>query len=67
MPKTLIDIDLELLSKAQEILGVTTKKAAVNGSLREVVRRWAASELSELARSGVFAELLKAEQEQSCR
>lgn len=33
------DIDLELLSQAQEILGTTTKKATVNGALREMVRR----------------------------
>jgi len=58
MGKTLIDIDLELLSQAQEILGTTTKKATVNGALREVVRRWAARELSELAQGGVFDELL---------
>jgi Arc/MetJ family transcription regulator len=61
MGKTLIDIDLELLSQAQEILGTTTKKATVNGALREVVRRWAAVQLGELARGGVFDELLKRE------
>jgi Arc/MetJ family transcription regulator len=59
MGKTLVDIDLELLTQAQDILGTATKKATVNGALREVVRRWAAQELGELARGGVFDELLE--------
>jgi Arc/MetJ family transcription regulator len=61
MGKTLVDIDLELLEQARRILGTGTKKATVNSALREVVRRWAAVEFGELARSGVFDELLKAE------
>jgi Arc/MetJ family transcription regulator len=55
MSKTLVDIDDDLLTQAQRILGTATKKATVNAALREVVRRWAAQELSALARSGVFA------------
>jgi len=61
MAKTLIDIDPELLSQAQQILGTGTKKATVNTALREVVRRWAAAEFGELPRSGVFDGLLPVE------
>jgi Arc/MetJ family transcription regulator len=61
MPKTLIDIDPELLEQAQQILGTHTKKSTVNTSLREVVRRWAVVEFGELARSGVFDGLLSVE------
>jgi len=64
--KTLIAIEPELLAQAQEILGVKTKKDAVNGALREVVRQWAVAEFGELARSGVFDGLLTAEREQPC-
>lgn len=39
MPKTLIDIDEELLAQAAVVLGVTTKKETVNVALREVVDR----------------------------
>lgn len=42
MPKTLIDVDNELLYRARDILGLTTKKDTVNAALREVVRRDAA-------------------------
>jgi Arc/MetJ family transcription regulator len=55
MSKTLIDIDPDLLEQAQRILGVGTKKAAVNGALREVVRREAVVRFLERARDGVFA------------
>jgi Arc/MetJ family transcription regulator len=57
MAKTLIDVNGELLSRAQEILGASTKKETVNSALREVVRRWAAQEFGELARGGVFDRL----------
>lgn len=54
MGKTLVDIDLELLAQAQQVLGTTTKKATVNAALRELVRRWAAVEFGNLARSGIL-------------
>jgi Arc/MetJ family transcription regulator len=57
--KTLIDIDNDLLTQSQRILGTATKKDTVNGALRELVRRRAAEEFSELARAGAFDELLK--------
>jgi len=61
MAKTLIDLDTELLERAQQILGTTTKKATVNAALREIVRRWAVVEFGELARSGIFDGLLSVE------
>jgi Arc/MetJ family transcription regulator len=68
MGKTLIDIDDGLLEQARRILGTDTKKATVNGALRDVVRRWAAVKFGELARSGIFDELLRADKvERSCR
>lgn len=48
MSKTLIYIDVDLLTQAQEILGTNTKKSTVNGALREVARREC---------DGVFAEI----------
>ena len=39
MTRTLIDVDDELLEKATDILGVSTKKDAVNAALQEVVLR----------------------------
>jgi Arc/MetJ family transcription regulator len=59
--KTLIDIDDDLLTRSQQILGTTTKKDTVNAALRAVVRRRAAEEFVGLARSGVFDDLLDPE------
>jgi len=60
MSKTLVDIDEDLLAEAQRILGTATKKATVNGALREVVRRDAAVRFLERARAGVFATVSQA-------
>jgi Arc/MetJ family transcription regulator len=57
--KTLIDIDIDLLTKSQQILGTATKKDTVNCALREVVRRHAAAEFIALARAGAFDALLE--------
>jgi Arc/MetJ family transcription regulator len=54
MTKTLIDIDEDLLIETQRILGAKTKKDAVNGALREIVRRQAAARFLQHARSGAF-------------
>jgi Arc/MetJ family transcription regulator len=54
MTKTLIDIDDDLLTQSQEILGTTTKKDTVNGALRELVRNRAARQFIVMARSGAF-------------
>jgi Arc/MetJ family transcription regulator len=54
MTKTLIDVDQDLLIQAQQILDTTTKKATVNGALREIVRRDAAARFLDRARAGIF-------------
>jgi Arc/MetJ family transcription regulator len=55
MPKTLIDIEEDLLTRARQILGTTTKKDSVNAALREIVRRDAAARFLDLARNGAFS------------
>jgi Arc/MetJ family transcription regulator len=59
--KTLIDIDDDLLTRSQRILGTATKKDTVNGALREVVRRNAAEELIAMGHAGVYDDLLDRE------
>ncbi len=61
MSKTLIDIDDDLLTRSQRILGTATKKDTVNGALREVVRRNAAEELIAMGHAGVYDDLLDRE------
>jgi Arc/MetJ family transcription regulator len=53
--KTLIDLDEDLLDRARQILGTSTKKATVNDALREIVRRDAAEAFVRLAQDGVFS------------
>jgi Bacterial antitoxin of type II TA system, VapB len=52
MTKTLIDVDDDALNRARTILGARTKKDAVNGSLREVVRLAAIREFRVLVGDG---------------
>jgi Arc/MetJ family transcription regulator len=54
MAKTLVDIDDELLRQVQRILGISTKKDAVNGALREIARREAVARFLERVGNGVF-------------
>lgn len=56
MSKVLIDVDEDLLAQARHVLGTTTKKATVNGALRELVRRQAVIRFLEQAQAGVFAD-----------
>ena len=57
MSITQIDLDLELLEQAAEILGTTTKKATVNEALRHVVNEaLRQAHLEELA-SGALPDL----------
>lgn len=56
MPKTVINIDRDVLAQAQRILGTGTIRATVDRALREVVRRHAAEEFLALADAGVFDE-----------
>ncbi|MGM7699310.1 type II toxin-antitoxin system VapB family antitoxin [Microbacterium sp. A84] len=57
MTKTIIDIDDVLLEQAMRLTGATTKKAAVNEALAQVVRRGEAMGYIDLLRSGVAIEL----------
>ncbi|MGM7670599.1 type II toxin-antitoxin system VapB family antitoxin [Microbacterium sp. A93] len=57
MTKTIIDIDDVLLEQAMSFTGATTKKAAVNEALAQVVRRGEAMGYIDLLRSGVAIEL----------
>ena len=55
MPKTLIDVDEDLLTEATTALGTTTKKDTVNEALRKVVdesRARRAQALENLQRIG---------------
>jgi Arc/MetJ family transcription regulator len=61
MTKTLIDIDDDLLAKAAEILGTTTKKDTVNQALTRLVRIAAAERFIEFAREGGLDDLLDPE------
>lgn len=59
MTKTLVDVDETALSRAQEILGTTTKKDTINTALHEVVanreRAEAVEREIERMRSGYYA------------
>ena len=65
MPKTLIDIDEQLLAEAAIAFGTTTKKDTVNAALREGVERkkraLALARLAARADAGDFDELLDKE------
>lgn len=51
MARTVIDIDEDLLRRAAELLGASTKRDTVNGALRELVsRRARLAELDRLAK-----------------
>jgi Arc/MetJ family transcription regulator len=58
MPKTLIDVDEDLLAEATTALGTTTKKDTVNEALRQVVdngrerRRRALEDMQALVEEG---------------
>ncbi|WP_298866183.1 type II toxin-antitoxin system VapB family antitoxin [Microbacterium sp.] len=57
MTKTLIDIDDALLARAMRLTGATTKKAAVNDALGQVVRRFEALGYIDMIRAGVAVDL----------
>jgi Arc/MetJ family transcription regulator len=61
MAKTVIDLDEDLLSQTQDILGTATKKDTVNEAMRRVVRDAAVREFMAMAREGVFQDLANAE------
>jgi Arc/MetJ family transcription regulator len=59
MTRTIIDTDDELLERAKEILGTTTKKDTVNAALRQVVAFEAGRQFLEDAKAGKFDELAR--------
>jgi Arc/MetJ family transcription regulator len=50
--RTTIDLDLEVLERARELLGTTTIRDTVDKALREVDRRAALREAADLIRKG---------------
>ncbi len=50
--RTTIDLDVQALKSAREILGTTTAKDTVNGALREVRRTAARRRAAALVRQG---------------
>jgi Arc/MetJ family transcription regulator len=56
LAKTLIDIDEDLLTRSQEILGTSTKKDTVNAALRQVTQRAAAEDFLAMAREGKLSD-----------
>ena len=53
MARTTYDLDEELVEKAREIAGVTTKKAAIEEALREFIDARRRRELIGLIGSGI--------------
>jgi Arc/MetJ family transcription regulator len=58
MTRTLIDTNDDLLARAQELLGTSTKKDTINAALAQVVALAAGRDLLEAARNGIFADAL---------
>jgi Arc/MetJ family transcription regulator len=46
--RTNIDLDEDLMTQAAAILGTVTKKSTVEAALKEIIRRQAMRELSEM-------------------
>jgi Arc/MetJ family transcription regulator len=59
MAKTSVDIDMDRLGQAKEILGTDTIRDTIDVAIREVIRRAATQNLVSLAESGAFAALLE--------
>lgn len=57
MTKTLIDLDDDLLQRAQEASGIPTKKGVVTAALEDMVRRAALDRYVEFASSGALDDL----------
>lgn len=57
MTKTLVDIDDAVLARAQQLSGLTTKKAIVAAALEEMVRRLELDEYTDFVRSGAMDDL----------
>ena len=61
MTKTLIDVDDDLLLRAQEALGTGTKKETVNLALAEVIAAVARRREIERLDAGVYVDLADSE------
>lgn len=59
MAKTSVDIDMDRLGQAKEILGTETIRDTIDAAIRDVIRRAAVQDLVSLAESGAFAALLE--------
>ncbi len=57
MSKTLIDLDDDLLRRAQELSGIQTKKGVVTAALESLVRRLALERYADFAASGALEDL----------
>lgn len=54
MAMTSVDVDLDKLARAGEVLGTTTKKDTINKALDEVLRVAAARRLIELLQTDIW-------------
>jgi Arc/MetJ family transcription regulator len=63
MAKTSVDIDMDKLDRAREILGTATIRDTIDAAFREVIRVSAVRELVGLAEEGLFSALLDPEAE----
>jgi Arc/MetJ family transcription regulator len=57
MAMTSVDVDLDILEQAGEILGTRTKRDTINAALREIVRRRAGDRLIDFLSGGGFEDL----------
>ncbi len=64
MSKTSVEIDLDRLNRAREILGTETIRDTIDAAFREVIRVAAVRDLVTLAEDGAFSALLEPEAEE---
>ena len=57
MAKTLIDLDDQLMQRALELSGLTTKRAVVASALESMVRRLEAARYTDYATGGALDDL----------
>ncbi|MFT4211429.1 MAG: type II toxin-antitoxin system VapB family antitoxin [Microbacterium sp.] len=57
MSKTLIDIDDDVMTRAQTLSRIPTKKGVIAAALEQMVRRLELDEYTEFAASGALADL----------
>ncbi|WIY81949.1 type II toxin-antitoxin system VapB family antitoxin [Propionimicrobium sp. PCR01-08-3] len=67
MTKTLIDLDDELVQRAQEASGIRTKKGVVTAALEDTVRRAALDRYVEFVSSGALDDLADPQVTQSAQ